>query len=262
MAETILEKIKFWAPTWAAWLPIQLAGLYAIYALAVNPLPEFWWVYSIIGYLLFSLVGVAICYHRYLSHRSFKTSKFWERILLWCGIMSGQGSPIFWAIIHRGYHHRLADTDGDPHSPKHGFFHSYMGWLFKIKPAMNPKYILHLIKNDRVAYAHRHYFLILWISNLIIFAISPDIWLWGVMFPCFVAFHCYALNTSLNHYTWLGYRRYDTKDNSTNVFLIWPFLLGDAWHNNHHAQAGASNFSRAWWELDPASWIIKLIKSD
>ena len=261
METQVIDKIKFWAPTWGAWLPIQAVGLYSLYNLFLGDVVSHWWVYTIVGYMLLSVVGIAIGYHRYLSHRSFKTNGWWQRILIWCGIMSGQGSPVFWALIHRGYHHRLSDKPDDPHSPKHGFWHSYVGWLFKIKPVMNNKYVIDLIQNKDVAFAHRFYFPILWISNLVIFFVSPDAWMWGIMFPAFLTFHSYALNTSINHCTSLGYRNYNTIDDSTNVPWLWIFLLGDAWHNNHHRYAKDSNFKRRWWELDPAYWIICLIRA-
>ena len=255
----LIEKIKFWTPTWGAWMPIQAFGLYAIFFADV---PAAWWIYVTIGYLLFAIVGIAVCYHRYLGHRSFTVATWVQKFMLWCGIMAGQGRPIFWVLIHRGYHHRLADTKDDPHSPRHGFWHAYAGWLFKIKPAMNTKYALDLLQNSDVVFAHRFYFPILWISNALIFFISYDLWLWGVMVPAFITFHAFALNTSANHYPNLGYRNYSTTDDSANVIWLWPILLGDAWHNNHHGSAKNSNFSRRWWEIDPASWIIQLIRTD
>ena len=119
-----------------------------------------------------------------------------------------------------------------------------------------------LIQNKDVSIAHKFYFPILWISNAVIFYLSYDLWLWGIILPGFLAFHSYALNTSINHYPSLGYRYYPTNDNSTNVLWLWPCLFGDAWHNNHHADPKNSNFSKRWWEIDPAHWLIKLIRTD
>jgi stearoyl-CoA desaturase (delta-9 desaturase) len=58
-----------------------------------------------------------------------------------------------------------------------------------------------------------------------------------------------------------GYRNFDTKDKSTNNVFMWPFILGDAWHNNHHAQAGQLSAKVKWWEIDPLAGFINLIKS-
>ena len=176
--------------------------------------------------------------------------------------MSGQGSPIFWPLVHRRYHHKVADTPDDVHSPLHGFWHSYVFWLFRMPPIMDSKYTIDLIQNKDVSIAHKFYFPILWISNAVIFYISYDLWLCGIILPGFLAFHSYALNTSINHYPSLGYRYYPTNDNSTNVLWLWPCLFGDAWHNNHHTDPKNSNFSKRWWEIDPAYWLIKLIRTD
>jgi fatty-acid desaturase len=262
MVSKIIKQIFHWTPTWGAWLPVQFFGILAIYNILTGSTSPYWWIYTIIGYFLFSVIGISIGYHRYLSHKSFKTRKIYQRIMLWCGVMAAQGTPIFWAIIHRGYHHKHTDTDLDPHSPRHGFWHSYLGWLFKIRPVMNTKYVLDLMKNQDVFFAHKNYFTILWISNILLLTINVDLWLYGVMLPCFLSFHAYATNTSINHCKALGYQRYKLNNDSTNVIVLWPLLFGDAWHNNHHNRAADPNFGKSTWELDPAFWIIKLIRSD
>jgi stearoyl-CoA desaturase (delta-9 desaturase) len=255
----ILERIKFWAPMWGGWFPIQAAGVYTIFAAA----PDYWWVYTMLGYVLLMMLGLSACYHRLLSHRSFQTGRVRKCFMIWCAIMSGQGSPIYWVLIHRGYHHRLADTDRDPHSPRQGFWHSYFLWMFKMKQdSLSPKYAVDLMRDADVVFAHKHYLAIFWVSHIVIYLISPVAWLWGVMLPAFIAFHSYAINTSVNHWTKFGYKNYETKDDGVNVVWLWPFILGEAWHNNHHGRAGNSNFGKLWWELDPTHWLIWLIRSD
>jgi len=257
---TLFEKIKFWAPMWGGMIPIQVLGIYSIFA----TMPSYWWVATIVGYVCIMMLGLAICYHRYLSHKSFETPRFIKQFMLWCAILSGQGSPIFWVVIHRGYHHRLADTDRDPHSPKHGFWHSYVTWMFKIKPGdMHTKYTVDLLRDKDVVFCHHYYIWIFWISNIVLAAISINIWLYGVILPAFIAFHSYALNTSMNHWTTKGYKNYQTKDDGLNVVWLFPLILGEAWHNNHHGDAKNSNFGgRKWWEFDPAYWLIKLIRTN
>jgi stearoyl-CoA desaturase (delta-9 desaturase) len=83
------------------------------------------------------------------------------------------------------------------------------------------------------------------------------------MFPAFISFHSYAINTSVNHYTKLGYKNYETKDDGVNVTWLFPVILGEAWHNNHHGDAGNYNFGgRNWWEFDPTRVLINLIRID
>ena len=45
------------------------------------------------------------------------------------GYLSFQGSPIWWAAIHRA-HHRNSDTDLDQHTPRKGLAYAALGWLF------------------------------------------------------------------------------------------------------------------------------------
>jgi stearoyl-CoA desaturase (delta-9 desaturase) len=82
-----------------------------------------------------------------------------------------------------------------------------------------------------------------------------------MILPCMIAFHSFAIQTSVVHYPKLGYRSYDTKDTSVNVPWIWPVSTGECWHNNHHGDPGNPNFGhKHWWELDPTYWLIKLIR--
>lgn len=263
MVKEIFKFLKYWVHTWGMWLPIQLSGIFCLYLLFTSP-PDVWLAYSVIGYICLMMIGVSACYHRLISHKSFTTGKWRRRFMLWCAIMSGQGSPIYWAVIHRGYHHKKADTDKDIHSPKHGFWHSYLTWMFKIKTdVLNTKYVLDLIADEEIVFLHKNYILIFWVNHLIFFLIDPTIWLWFLMFPAFLCFHSFALNNSINHWTKLGYRNFKTNDDSINVPWLWPLILGETWHNNHHAMPNQSNFGHAkWWELDPTWWIIKIMRSD
>lgn len=260
----IIEKIQNYLPLqrWPQ-IFIQLLGIYSIINLLLIDV-SLWYIYTIIGYILIMLLGVSACYHRLLSHRSYKVNRLTKCFLIWCGILSGQGSPMYWALIHRGYHHKHADTDKDLHSPKHGFWHAYIWWMFKIKENhLNPKYIVDLLRDKDVVFAHKKFLSIFYVSNLIILIVDYNIWLYGIILPAFIAFHSFSLNNSLNHYTKLGYKNYTTKDDSINVIWLWPLILGEAWHNNHHGVASSSNFGgRHWWELDPTNWLINIIRLD
>src|SRR3982751_6033158 len=87
----------------------------------------------IISFLLFyvwHIMGVTIGYHRLLSHRSFRCPKFVEYFWVLGGYLAFEGSPIWWATIHRA-HHRYVDTALDPHSPRYGMHNAHFGWLMK-----------------------------------------------------------------------------------------------------------------------------------
>ncbi|KAL6778122.1 FAD5A [Auxenochlorella protothecoides x Auxenochlorella symbiontica] len=79
-------------------------------------------------YLVSGLLGITTSYHRQLSHRSFRTPKWLEHALAYCGVLAIQGDPLEWVSCHR-HHHLHCDTPLDPHSPYEGFWWSHMGWL-------------------------------------------------------------------------------------------------------------------------------------
>ena len=68
-------------------------------------------------------------YHRYFSHKSFKTGRVFQFVLAWFGASSVQKGPLWWASLHR-HHHAHSDDEHDIHSPLHdGFWHSHAGWI-------------------------------------------------------------------------------------------------------------------------------------
>jgi stearoyl-CoA desaturase (delta-9 desaturase) len=243
---------------WGSIVPMQLVGIYAIYSILTGVAPSWWWAGLITGYVLLAMVGIAAGYHRLFSHKGFEVNTVTKRIILWLAMLAGQGSPIYWIGIHRGYHHRYADTDKDAHSPSHGFWHSYILWMFKMRK-ISIRSVVDLLKDPDMIFAHRHYQMIFWISHLTVALINFDVWLYFMGFPAFITLHCFLAQTSITHIKWAGYRNYNVKDNSVNVPWLWPLVLGEAWHNNHHGEGRNPNYRRRWWELDPTYWIIKLI---
>ena len=244
---------------WGCIIPMQVFGVLSIYNISVGSAPWWWWIATITGYICLTMLGISAGYHRLFCHRGFRVNIVIKRLLLWLGIMAGQGSPIFWIGIHRGYHHRYADTDKDAHSPMHGFWHSYILWMFK-RDSMSIRSTVDLIRDPDMVFAHKHYIKILWATHLILALISIDLWMYLLMFPAFITLHGFLSQTSLTHISFMGYRNYNTNDNSVNSPWLFPFILGEAWHNNHHGEGRNPNYGRKWWELDPTYWIICLIK--
>ena len=78
------------------------------------------------------LFGITTGYHRLLAHRSFKTSRPFQFLLVLFGALAGQNGPLWWVAHHR-HHHMHPDQEGDVHSPRAGFFWSHMGWLFSTR---------------------------------------------------------------------------------------------------------------------------------
>lgn len=242
-------------------VPIYIIGCYSIFKIFYSDPLENWWIYSIIGYVCMMMLGIAGCYHRMLSHRGYSTHRIIKIVMLWFAAIAGQGSPVFWVGIHRGYHHRNTDCDKDPHSPIHGFWHSYILWMFKFDYSkMNIKLIPDIIKDKDCMFFHRHYAKVFFGSHLCLSLINFDIWLFLFALPAFLTLHANGINTSLNHYEFMGYKNYLLKDRSVNSLFLFPFIQGEAWHNNHHGDPRNINYGKKWWEIDPTYWIIKIIR--
>src|SRR4051812_14731853 len=76
------------------------------------------------------MAGTTIAYHRYFSHRAFKTSRAFQFVMAFWAETSAQKGVLWWAAHHR-VHHRYSDLPGDPHSPKLGFWESHMLWILR-----------------------------------------------------------------------------------------------------------------------------------
>jgi stearoyl-CoA desaturase (delta-9 desaturase) len=260
---TIIKNIFKRPILWGSVIPMQFLGLWAIYNIVTGSAPSWWWAATIMGYVCLAMLGIGAGYHRYLSHKGFEVSRPVKLFMLWCAAVSGQGSPVFWVTSHRGYHHRHTDKEGDPHSPTDGFFHSYILWVFKLKDnALSPRSIVDLMREPDVMFIHNHYQKILWISHALIALISVDLWLYTLAFPAFITLHSYSIQTSMSHSKVYGYKNYEQDNDAVNVWWLFPLILGETWHNNHHGDAKNPNFGgRHWWEFDPTYRLIQLIRT-
>jgi fatty-acid desaturase len=246
---------------WASIIPMQFLGIWALCNIIIGHAPSWWWVATLVGYVCLTMIGISAGYHRLFSHKGFTVNRIVKLVMLWFGIIAGQGSPIFWIGIHRGYHHRYADRPGDAHSPRDGFWHSYILWMFK-REKMSIRSVPDLLQDSDMVFAHRHYIKILYGTHLTVALISFNLWLYLLLLPAFITLHSFLLQTCLTHYRNLGYRNFDVKDDSANIPWLFPIILGECWHNNHHGQGRNPNYGRKWWELDPTYWLINLIRLD
>ena len=76
------------------------------------------------------MFGVTAFYHRYFSHRAFRTSRWMQLVFgIWANTSMQRGA-LWWASTHR-HHHAHSDEETDKHSPVHrGFIWSHLGWLY------------------------------------------------------------------------------------------------------------------------------------
>jgi stearoyl-CoA desaturase (delta-9 desaturase) len=172
-------------------------------------------------------------------------------------VLAGRGSPIGWVYIHR-MHHATSDTEKDPHSPHFNTFK-----FFGFKPVYDEsKQINYFIVKELLTKTHinidKYYmlFILAYILLLGLININLIFYMWAV--PIFaVSVSQVAFNYFAHTY---GYRNFQTKDRSTNNVWLWPLIMGDAWHNNHHGNPASMTTQMKWWEIDPADYLIRMIR--
>jgi len=211
-------------------------------------------------------LGTTIGYHRLLSHRSFSCPKPVEYFWVLAGYLSFEGSPIWWASMHRA-HHRYSDTELDPHSPRFGVANAHFGWLNseRYPEHIDPKTQAKDLLKDPV-YRFLEQDGVLPRAHILGFGVGLAfralIWLcfgWQAALASLLAgVAVLQIPLMLNvvcHLPKLGYKHYETSDDSVNVWWVAILAMGEGWHNNHHACPGSARSGLRPWEFD-LSWLI------
>jgi stearoyl-CoA desaturase (delta-9 desaturase) len=225
-------------------------------------------------------IGITVGYHRLLTHRSFQTAKPLEYIFAVLGSMAVQGPTIAWVADHRK-HHAHTDEEGDPHSPHvapdgsgvrnvfTGLWHAHTGWLMSTQGRADwKKYAPDLYEDGGMRFISRHFpwlvLLTLAIPALAGYLIAGTALgaltglLWGGLVRIFFVHHVTWSVNSVCHF--LGTRRFDTDDRSTNVFWLALPSLGESWHHNHHAFPRSAFHGLKRWEPDPSGLVIAALE--
>jgi stearoyl-CoA desaturase (delta-9 desaturase) len=216
----------------------------------------FYFTISIITFLIFGIIGANAGYHRYFSHRTYKTNRFFEIILAIIGTLATLGSIISWVAVHR-YHHLHADTEKDPHSPKYiGAWRAYIyDWN---RVSISKKFIRDVVEDKFIVFLHKNYFKVIFLYVSILFLIDPFLIIFAYAIPATGCLNGVAAVTVIGHIH--GYTNHEVNDSAKNSWIANIFSLGEGWHNNHHAHPFQWKQGEKWWEIDPPSWVIKLIK--
>jgi stearoyl-CoA desaturase (delta-9 desaturase) len=218
---------------------------------------EFTWLgTSLIFYVITGILGVNVGYHRLISHRSFQTYKPIEKLLSLIGVVTTIGSPMAWTAIHR-QHHRAAEKPEDPHSPYQvGKFRAWVG-LWNYLP-LSPKLVRDMRNDKFQKFLHNHYLTLIITYCVILFLINPWLVIFGYAIPACLCLHSTSSIIVIAHYH--GYKPFEVNDESRNSWIAHLMSLGEGWHNTHHAKPYLWKQGIKWWEFDPPSWIIRIIK--
>ena len=236
----------------------------------------FHWVdlFLLIGLYVLCAFGTTIGFHRYFTHKGFDTSPVMKAFFAILGCMTMQGPITQWVTDHRK-HHALSDQEGDPHSPHvghgdgwwgsfRGFFHAHVGWLFaNLGMEQGREYGKDLYEDRLIRTIDRLYLLWVVLSLGIPFGIGYLVggtWsaglaglVWGGLVRIFAYQHATFAVNSICHM--FGRREYRSRDESRNNWVVALLVMGEGWHNNHHAFPASARHGLGRWQID-VSWLV------
>jgi stearoyl-CoA desaturase (Delta-9 desaturase) len=249
-------------PTWAlrgSLLPFLTAHVLAVglpFVVGVS-----WQALALCAFMYVSRMFVLTGgYHRYFSHRSYKTSRPVQFLIALLGTLAMQKGALWWASHHR-HHHRYSDSELDVHSPtRRGFWWSHMGWILAPDYVETDwKRIQDFSKFPELLWLDRHN---LWPGLLVLGAIwaflGTQMMVWGGLVSTVLLWHGTFTINSLSHV--FGNRRYETDDTSRNSLLLALITLGEGWHNNHHHHQASANQGFRWYEIDLTFYGLVLLE--
>ncbi len=217
-------------------------------------------------------LGICLGFHRLLTHTGLDVPRWVRNTFAIIGTLAGEGGPILWTANHRR-HHAHSDQPGDPHSPHDGPWWSHMFWLAWTTDGGNPeayykRWVPDLV-SDKFLFALDRFFLPIhiafgfmvfgagWLIGGMNLAISWTVWL--VALRMVLVLHTTWFVNSASH-IW-GYRNYETRDDSRNLWWVGLIAYGEGWHNNHHAHPRLAQHGHKWWEFDSTYAFIRLLRA-
>jgi stearoyl-CoA desaturase (delta-9 desaturase) len=202
---------------------------------------------------IFAITGV---YHRYFSHRTYRTSRVVQFLLAVLGASAVQKGPLWWASVHRT-HHSDSDGPGDPHSPRRGFWYAHQGWIFDERwDAVREDRIKDLTRYPELVWLDRWHFLPPLALAVLCYAMGGFTGLvWGFAVSTTLTWHAtYSINSLAHRF---GSVRFETGDDSRNNFWLALLTLGEGWHNNHHYYQSCARQGLYWWEIDITYYVLR-----
>lgn len=243
-------------------------GCLAVFLVGVS------WIAVFVAMLVYFVRVFALTafYHRYFSHRAFKTSRWFQFVGALVGNAAVQRGPIWWAAHHRD-HHRHSDCGADVHSPHvHGFWWSHMCWfLCRENYELERRGLKDLWRFPELRFLDRFEFVSPIVLAISLFALGAglEFWMpqlgtngwqmfvWAFLVSTVLLYHVtYAIN-SLAHT--LGTRRFPTGDQSRNNFWLALLTFGEGWHNNHHYFPSSARQGFYWWEVDITYYVLLVL---
>ncbi len=240
---------------WFVSLPFIGVHLLAFFVL----LERFQWSYLLwtAGVYFVGMFFITGAYHRYFSHRSYKTSRAFQFLLALGGSCTLQKGVLWWAAHHR-HHHKHSDLPTDIHSPfQKGFWWSHVGWIVCRKyNDTRLDLIGDFAKYPELRWLDRYFLVPGVLYAIVLFALGgfPALF-FGYFLGITLLWHGTFTVNSLAHV--FGSRRYRTTDTSRNNLALALLTLGEGWHNNHHYYQSTANQGFFWWEVDISYYVLR-----
>jgi len=209
---------------------IHVAALAAIWV-------KFRWSYLIACAIVFAvrMFFVSAGYHRYFSHRAFKTSRAFQFVIAWIAESSAQKGILWWAAHHR-HHHRFSDQDEDLHSPTlFGFFWAHIGWIISDRyNQTRNEYIGDFARYPELRWLNTYHLVPPVVLAVALYLVGGwGMFIWGFCVSTVLLWHNTFTINSLAHL--IGKRRYATTDTSRNHWLLALTTFG--WMKGHFTGA-------------------------
>ena len=213
-----------------------------------------------------TIAAVTIFLHRNQAHRSVDLNPAVSHFFrMWLWLTTGLNTKE-WTAVHRK-HHAKVETDDDPHSPQ---VSGILTVLFKGaglyteeagRKETTEKYGYGtpddwMERNIYTRFINFGIYFML-IGDMIVFGIVPGIVIWFVQM-IWIPFWAAGVINGVGHY--LGYRNFETVDESRNIVPLAFFIGGEELHNNHHAYPTSSKLSSKWFEFDLGWTYICLLE--
>ncbi|HVR63124.1 MAG TPA: fatty acid desaturase [Polyangia bacterium] len=253
--------------SWRIYFRPSTLPFWLIHAVAIAGVVAVGWSWWGLGLAVLSyfvrMVIVTAAYHRYFSHRSFKTSRVFQ-FLLALGAQSAAQKGVLWWAAHHRWHHKHSDTSRDVHSAKlTGFLYSHVGWILgSAWDDTDEKAVADLARFPELRWLNRPSIALLpavALGALCLALGGPFGFVWGFLVSTVLLWHGSFSINSLSHM--FGQRRFATEDDSRNNWLLALITTGEGWHNNHHHYQSSANQGFYWWEIDVTFYVLRALQA-
>jgi stearoyl-CoA desaturase (Delta-9 desaturase) len=229
-------------------------------------------IIAVVFYYISGL-GIAMGFHRYFTHSSFKAKTGMRVALAIAGSLAVEGPVINWVADHRR-HHKFSDREGDPHSPwrfgddwkalTKGLAWAHFGWLFDDDRTSEEKFCPDLLADKKIARISA-LFPVLVVVSLLAPALIGGLWAWSWQGAVTAFFWATLVRVAfLHHVTWsinsichtFGKEEFEVRDKSRNVNWLAILSFGESWHNLHHSDPTCARHGALRGQIDIAARLI------